>query len=57
MEDLYNPADIPTRAVSCEGSLRKVFDGPEIFYKENVISVEFDAGKRLKLVNEMVNSE
>ena len=57
MEGVHNPADIPTRVVSCEESLRKWFDGPEILYKENVMSVEFDAGKRLKLVDEMVKSE
>ena len=53
-ECVHNPADIPTRVVSCEESLRKWLDGPEILYKENVMSVEFDAGKRLKLVDEML---
>ena len=43
VEGVHNPADIPTRVVSCEESLRKWFDGPEILYKENVMSVEFDA--------------
>ena len=57
VEGVHNPADIPTRVVSCEESLRKWLDGPEILYKENVMSVEFDAGKRLKLVDEMVKSE
>ena len=57
VESVHNPADIPTRVVSCEESLRKWLDGPEILYKENVMSVEFDAGKRLKLVDEMVKSE
>ena len=33
------------------------FDGPEIFYKENVMPVESDTGKRLKLLDEMVKSE
>ena len=55
VEGVHNPADIPTRVVSCEESLRKWFDGPEILYKENIMSVEFDAGKNLKLVDEMVN--
>ena len=56
VEGVHNPADIPTRVVSCEESLRKWLDGPEILYKENVMSVEFDAGKRLKFVDEMVRS-
>ena len=56
VEGVHNPADIPTRVFSCEESLRKWLDGPEILYKENVMSVEFDAGKRLKLVDEMVRS-
>ena len=54
---MHNPADIPTRAVSCEENLRKWFDRPEIFYRENIMSVEFDIGERLKLVDEMVKSE
>ena len=57
MEGVYNLTDIPTRVVSCEESLRKWFDGPETLYKKNVMSVEFGAEKRLKLVDEMVNSE
>ena len=57
MEGVYKLSDIPTRAASCEESLRKCFDGLVILYKENVMSVTFDTGKRLKLVDEMVNSE
>ena len=45
VEGVHNPADIPTRLVSCEESLRKWFDGSEILYKENAMSVEFAAGK------------
>ena len=56
VEDVHNPADIPNKVVSCEESLRKWLDGLEILYKENVMSVEFEAGKRLKLVDEMVKS-
>ena len=56
VEGVHNPADILTRVVSCEESLTKWLDGPEVLYKENVMSVEFDAGKRLKLVDEMVRS-
>ena len=57
VEGVHNPADIPTRVVSCKESLWKWLDGPEILHKENVMSVEFDAGKRLKLMDEMVKSE
>ena len=57
MEGVHNPPDIPIRVASCEESLRKCLDGPEILYKENVMPVEFDAWKRLKLVDEMVKSE
>ena len=57
VEGVYKLSDIPTRAASCEESLRKCFDGLVILYKENVMSVKFDAGKRLRLVDEMVNSE
>ena len=56
VEGVHNPTDIPTRLISCKESLRKWFDGREILYNENVMSVEFDAGKRLRLVDEMVNS-
>ena len=44
VEDVYNPADVPTRVISCEESLRKWFDGPVILYRENVMSTEFDVG-------------
>ena len=57
VEGVYNPADISTGVVSWEESLRKWFDDPEILYKENVMSVEFGAGKRFRLMDEMVNSE
>ena len=57
VEGVHNPADIPTRVVSCEEGLGKWLDGPEILYKENVMSVEFDVGRRLKLVDEMVKIE
>ena len=57
VEGVHNPADIPTRVVSFEESLRKWLDDPEILYKQNVRSVEFDAGKRLRLVDEIVESE
>ena len=57
VEGVHNPADIPTRVVSCKESLRKWFDGLEILYKENVMSVEFNVWERVKSVDEMVNSE
>ena len=57
MEGGHNSADTPARIFSCEECLRKCFDDSEILYKENVMSFEFGAGKRLKLVDEMVNSE
>ena len=57
MEGVYKLSDIPTRAASCEESLRKCFDGLVILYKENVMSVKFDAGKRLRLVDEMVKGK
>ena len=57
MKGVYNPTDIRTRVVFCEESLRKLFHGPDILYKEKVMSVEFDAWKRTRLVDEMMNSE
>ena len=57
MESVHNAADIPTGVVSCDESLRKWLHGPEILYKENVMSVAFDVGKRLKFVDEMVKGE
>ena len=57
MEGVYNPTDIRTRVAFCEESLRKLFHGPDIQYKEKVMSVEFDAWKRTRLVDEMMNSE
>ena len=56
-EGEHNPADTPTRVFSCEESLRKWFDDSETLYKENVMSAELGAGKRLKLVDEMVDSK
>ena len=47
VEGVHNPADIPTRVVSCEESLKKWLDGQRFCH----------AGKRLKLVDEMVKSE
>ena len=51
VEGEHNPAETPTRVFSCEESLRKWFDDPEILCKENVMSVELGAWKRLNLVN------
>ena len=56
VEGVRNPTDTPTRLISCKECLRKWFDDREILYKENVMSVKFDAGKRLRLVDGMVNS-
>ena len=57
MEGVHNPHDIITRVASCEENLRKWFGGPEILCKKNVMPVEFDERKRLKLVDTMVNCE
>ena len=57
MEGMYNPDNIPARVVTCEESLRKWFDGPKIFVWGNAMSVDFNTGKRLRFMDEMVNSE
>ena len=51
VKGVHNPADIPTEVVSCEENLRKWFNRPGILYKENFMSVELDAGKKLKAVS------
>ena len=43
VKGVHNSADITTRVVSCKESLRKWFDGLETLYKENLMSVEFNA--------------